>query len=412
MKDAVNNAPNSPVSETADGLDLAAIRSQTPGVEHRIHFNNAGAGLMPISVLNTIKDHLDLEARIGGYEAADARREEIRQAYGYVAALINAEPHNIAVMENATVAFNTALSAIPFKADDVILTTRHDYVSNQIAFLSLQERFGVRVVRAPDAPECGVDVQAFKELVHRLRPRVATVTHVPTNSGLVQPVEEIAAACREREITVIVDACQSVGQMAVDVRSVDPDFLSVTARKYLRGPRGVGFLYVSDRILEQGLGPLFPDLRGAEWIDEDLFQPEPYASRFENWEFAYALLLGMGEAARYASSVGIDRIEARVSALAASLRERLAALPGITVQDRGLRLAGIVTLTSDRHPAQHIKDRLTRHGINTGVSARSYAVLDFDDKGIDGALRISPHYYNTKTEMDALVETMAGIVSR
>lgn len=403
----MTNGPASSASE----LDLATLRSQTPGVEHRIHFNNAGAGLMPQSVLRSIKDHLDLESQIGGYEAADARREEIREAYGYIASLIHAQPHNIAVMENATVAFNTALSAIPFHADDVILTTRHDYVSNQIAFLNLQERLGVRVVRAPDAPEGGVDVQGFKELTHRLRPRVATVTHVPTNSGLVQPVVEIAAACRERNVPVIVDACQSVGQMAIDVRVLDPDFLSATARKFLRGPRGVGFLYVSDRVLEQGLSPLFPDLRGAEWIDENLFQPEPYASRFENWEFAYGLVLGMGEAARYAGAVGIERIEQRVTALAGSLRERLGALSGMSVHDRGTRLSGIVTVSCNRHPAQHLKSRLSDHAINTGVSARSYAVLDFDEKGIDGALRISPHYYNTDSEMDVLVETLAGIVA-
>lgn len=392
-------------------LILSALRSETPGVEHRIHFNNAGAGLMPASVLRAITAHLELESRIGGYEAADAQREEIGQAYAHIARLINAQPHNIAVMENATVAFNTALSAFSFKDDDVLLTTRHDYVSNQIAFLNLTERFGVRVVRAPDGPEGGVDVQAFAELAHRLRPRVATITHVPTNSGLVQPVEAIAASCRQMGVPVIVDACQSVGQMTVDVEAIDPDFLSVTARKFLRGPRGIGFLYVSDRVLDAGLLPLFPDLRGAEWIDEDLFQPEPQASRFENWEFAYGLVLGMGEAARYAVAVGIPEIERRVVQVAAELRTRLGAIPGLTVQDRGPRLSGIVTVSSDRHSPRHLNDGLASHGINTGVSLRSYALMDFDEKGIDGALRISPHYYNSDTEVDALVEAMTEIVA-
>jgi selenocysteine lyase/cysteine desulfurase len=390
-------------------MDVQALRMDTPGCAHRIHLNNAGAGLMPGPVIRAIKEHVDLEARIGGYEAAREEHERVREAYASVGRLIGASPENIAITENATAAFNVALSSIPFREGDVLLTTRNDYVSNQIAFLSLQERVGVRVVRAPDRAEGGVDPAGLEELVHRLRPRLVSITHVPTNSGLVQGVEDVAEICRRRDVPLLVDACQSVGQMRVDVREIPCDFLSATGRKFLRGPRGIGFLYVSDRALERGLEPLFPDLHGADWIEADLYQPAPNAQRFENWEFAYALVLGLGAAADYAFDLGIDAIERRVHALANELRERLAEFPSARVLDRGERRAGIVTLTVDGRDPSQLVDELNTRGINTGASTLSYALLDFGDKQVEGALRVSPHYYNTGAELDAFIEAMRDL---
>ena len=393
-------------------LDLDHLRNDTPGVNHRIHLNNAGSALMPQPVLRTVQEHLELESRIGGYEAADDSQDRIRGVYEEIAGLLGGRADNVAVMENATAAFNAALSAVPFQSGDVLLTSRNDYVSNQIAFLSLQERFGIRVVRAPDAPEGGVDVQAFDELAHRLRPRVATVTHVPTSSGLVQPVAEIARRCRARDIPLIVDACQSVGQMPVDVGELDADFVSATARKFLRGPRGIGFLYVSDRVLERGWQPLFPDLQGADWIEEDLYQPAPDARRFENWEFPFALVLGMGEAVRYARALGMDVIRERTWGLARDLRSALAAVPGVRVLDQGPELSGIVTISVDGWTPPALKAAFGARGINTSSSMRAYAVLDYDDKGVAGSLRLSPHYYNTHAEIVATADALLEIVGQ
>ena len=388
-------------------MNLEALRADTPGVGYRVHLNNAGAGLMPGSVLDAIHGHVDLEARIGGYEAAAERSGEIAASYEAVAALIGARAENIAIQENATVAFNTALSAVPFREGDVILTTRNDYVSNQIAFLSLAHRFGVRVERAPDAPEGGVDPKAFAELAHRLRPRLATITHIPTSSGLIQPVEAIADVCAERDVPLLVDACQSVGQLHLDVSDLPCDFLSATGRKFLRGPRGIGFLYVSDRALDRGWEPLFPDLRSADWIEADLYQPRPDATRFENWEFAYALVLGLGAAARYAMDVGMAEVEHRALELAERLRSACRERDGVTVLDRGPRVGAIVTIgIADRDPGEVSRWLRSEHGINTSYLTREGAVIDFDDKGVTGALRVSPHYYNTEAEVDRFLEAL------
>jgi selenocysteine lyase/cysteine desulfurase len=387
-------------------LDIHALREETPGVRERTHLNNAGAGLMPDPVIRAIRDHLDLEARVGGYEAADIRREAIQGVYRDVADLLSAEPHQIAVVEHATAAFVAALSAVPFRPGDVLLTTRHDYVSNQIQYLSLADRMGVEVVRAPDGPAGGVDASAMCDLIHRRRPRLVAMTHVPTNSGLVQDVVTVGKECRESGTLFLVDACQSVGQMPVDPVALGADFLSATARKFLRGPRGAGFLWVSDHVLDRGLEPLFPDLRGADWIDADLRQPAPDATRFETWEFSYGLVLGLGVAARYALGLGLEVVRDRAFRLAGRLRTGLDQIPGVRVLDWGSELCAIVTAEVEGWTGPRLVRSLREEGINTSSLGREAAVLDFEDKGITSALRLSPHYYNTEDEIEKVVDAV------
>ncbi len=392
-------------------LDVEKLRAETPGTRHKIHLNNAGAALMPAPILRAVTEHLELEARIGGYEASDEKKAEIAAAYEVLGSLIGADPENIAVTENATASFIQALSSVPFAPGDVIVTTRNDYISNQIMYLSLQSRIGIELVRAPEDPSGGVDVMAMEEVIHRRRPKLVAVTHIPTNSGLVQKVADVGDMCRQRDILYLVDACQSVGQMPVDVEEIGCDFLSATARKFLRGPRGVGFLYVSERALDMGLEPLFPDMRGADWIEADLYQPAPGAQRFENWEFPYALVLGMGRAAEYALDLGLEAIRDRAWALAAMARDRLAEIDTLQVLDRGLERCAIVTVSAEGRHAAELVSSLAEAGISTNVAIRDYAVLDFDDKGVESAVRVSPHYYNTEEEIEELVSTLSGLVS-
>jgi selenocysteine lyase/cysteine desulfurase len=392
-------------------VDVANIRSETPGLAHRVHLNNAGASLMPEPVLGAIRSHLELEARIGGYEAAAEAKAAIESAYEAVASLLSTSPDRVAMTEHATASFVAALSSVPFAPGDVLVTTRNDYVSNQIQYLSLAHRLGVEIVRVPDAPEGGVDLTTMEETIHRRRPKLVAVTHVPTNSGLVQDVEGIGRMCRSRDILYLVDGCQSVGQMPIDVESIGCDFFSATSRKYLRGPRGAGFLYVSDRVLEGGLEPLFPDMRGADWIDEDLYQPAPDARRFESWEFAWALVLGTGAAAAYALAIGLEPIRERVRDLAGDLRLLLSEVPGVTVLDRGAELGATVTADVRGHVPADLVAELRRRGINTGAQSRIDAVIDYDAKGVDGALRVSPHYFNDRSDLEAMVTALTEIVT-
>ena len=392
-------------------MDLARLRADTPGCEHRIHLNNAGASLMPKLVIDAIQTHIELEATIGGYEAAAYVGSEIFECYAEVAKLLGTSPDRIAFTEHATASFIAALSSIRFEPGDVLLTTRNDYVSNQIQYLSLANRFGVEVVRAPDASTGGVELQAMEELIHRRRPKLVAVTHIPTNSGLVQDVAAIGSMCRARDIHYLVDGCQSVGQMPVDVEAIGCAFFSATARKYLRGPRGAGFLYVSDRVLESDLEPLFPDMRGADWIADDLYQPAPDAKRFESWEFAWALVLGTGAAARYANSIGVEAVRDRVRSLAGLLRDKLSEIPAVRVLDRGEELGATVTASVAGHEPGELVTALRDRGINTSSQSRIDAVINYDEKGVDGALRMSPHYFNDRSDVDALVGALTEIVA-
>jgi len=395
-------------TNSSDDHALARWRADTPGCATRVHLNNAGASLMPAAVTDAMTAFLGRESLEGGYEAADAAAPEIAAAYDAIAGLVGVRPAQVAICTSATHAFAQALAAFDLAPGDVILTSSDDYISNQLMYLSLARRRGVRIVRAPDAPEGGVDVDAFAALLTSERPRIAALSWIPTNSGLVQPAAAIGALCRQAGVPFLLDACQAVGQLPVDFAALQCDYLSTTARKFLRGPRGIGFLVVSEAALARGDHPLLVDMRGARWTEADAFALVDDARRFEQWEFPYALVLGMGAAARYATSVGVDRAAVRAHALAAAVRARVAGIPGVRALDRGARLSAIATFEIAGRAGRDVMLALRAEGINTSAQSRGDAVIDFDRKGATSQLRVSPHYFNT----DAEIETAALALER
>ena len=397
-------------STPPDPALLAQWRADTPGAAHRIHLNNAGAALVPSPVQATIVAHLERELDLGGYEAADAAAEAIAQSYADVGALVGTAARNIAVVASATHAFALALSAFDFAPGDVILTSTDDYVSNQLMYLSLQARRGVRLVRCPDAPEGGVDLEAWTRLLETERPRLAALTWIPTNSGLVQPAAEVGARCHAAGVPYLLDACQAVGQLPVDLAALRCDYLSTTARKFLRGPRGIGFLAVSDAALARGDHPLLVDMRGARWTGPDAYALVDDARRFEAWEFPYALVLGLGAAARYARDVGIDVAAARAHALGARVRARFGAIPGVRVLDHGGQLSAIATFTVAGQVARELVLRLRPLGVNTSAQTVGDAVIDLARKRADTLLRVSPHYYNTEDEIERAAAALESLL--
>lgn len=389
-------------------LDIEKLRSETPGLANVIHFNNAGAALMPQAVIDAQIQHLQLEAEIGGYEAAKKARNQIQRSYYAIAQLINANHEEIAIVENATRAWTMAFYGIPFKDGDRILTSVAEYASNYIAFLQVKKRVNISLEVVPDDEQGQLDVAALRNMMDE-RVRLIAISHIPSQGGLIQPVAEIGAIAREYGAWYLLDACQSVGQMPIDVEALGCHMLSATGRKYLRGPRGIGFLYVSNEILQE-LEPPVLDLHSADWMSPDAYQLKPDARRFENWEMNIAAKIGMGVAVDYALMIGLDLIEARVQSLAAQFRDMLSEIEGVTVRDRGLKKSGIATFTVEGQEATIIHEKLAEKGINTSVSPRNYAIMDFDARGLDALIRASVHYYNTEDELENFCAVLNDLI--
>jgi selenocysteine lyase/cysteine desulfurase len=386
----------------SDVLDIARIRADTSGCAQIVHFNNAGAALQPRPVVDTVRGHLEAEALTGGYEAADAATDRLAGAYGSLARLVGAVPGEIAITENATRAWDMAFYGIGFRPGDRVLTSASEYGSNAIAFLHAARDRGIKVEVLPDDEHGQVSLEALEATLDD-DVRLIAVNHVPTHDGLVNPVAEIGRLARAAGALYLVDACQAVGQLAVDVDEIGCDLLSATGRKFLRGPRGIGFLYVRRTALEL-IAPTFLDDRSAEWTGPESYELRDDARRFESYERSPALQLGLGAAAEYAMAIGLDAIERRVTGLAATLRAALAEVPGVTVRDRGARRSGIVTFTRQDHAPADIVAALARQKINVRVSEQTYRY----DEGASPAPRVraSVHYYNTEEEISQLIRAL------
>ena len=391
-------------------FDIERARRDTPGVARVAHLNNAGAALPPSQVTDAVIAHLRRESEMGGYEAAEAAADQVEQTYAAIARLIGARVDEIAVVENATRAWDMAFYGIALGPGDRILTARAEYASNVIAFLQVARRTGA-VIEVVENDETGQ--LSVNDLRRRLSDdngpvKLVAITHVPTQGGLVNPAEEVGAATREAEVPYLLDACQSIGQMPVDVERIGCDLLSATGRKFLRGPRGTGFLYVRRDFLDR-VEPPFLDLHAATWTAPDNYEIRPDARRFENWETNYAAKIGLGVAVDYALSWGLDAIEARVTDLADRLRAQLSLLDGVRVHDQGRRKCGIVTFTVDGVTAQQVQQRLRDQGVNVSVSLVDYARLDLSSRGLPDLVRASVHYYNTERELDQLIHALPAV---
>lgn len=387
-------------------LDLGAVRADTPGVQHVAHLNNAGAALPPRVVTDAVVEHLELEARIGGYEAAAETTDRREKVYDSIAGLIGASRHEVALVENATRAWDMAVYGFPFRPGDRVITARAEYASNAIALLQLQRRFDLDVVLVDDDADGQIDLDGLDRELERGAAMVS-LTHVPTNGGLVNPAAEVGSRCRAAGACFVLDACQSAGQLPLDVEQLGCDVLSATGRKFLRGPRGTGFLYVRDSWIGRIEPPLL-DLHAAEWTAPDTFEIRADARRFEGWEASHADRLGLGAAVDYALDVGLEATWDRLRNLAATLRRRLAELPRVTVHDKGSVRGGIVTFTIDGHDSATVQARLRDAAINTSTTTPSHA--HFDGRGLPAMVRASVHYYNTDEEIDRLLDVVSSLL--
>ena len=359
---------------------------------------------MPDPVADAVLDHLELERKIGGYEAGEENIGRLNGFYTSFAKFYNCDPAEIAYVENATRGWDMAFYSIPFKPGDRIITTKTEYVSNYLGFLQIAKRCGVVIDVAPNDDNGQVSLQGLEEMISD-QTKLIAITHVPTHQGLVNPVEEIGRIANKHEILYLLDACQSSGQIPIDVRKIGCDMLSATGRKFLRGPRGTGVLYVKQSLIET-LDPPFIDLKSATWSEKNKYEMRPDAKRFETWERFVAGQIGLAVAVEYALDIGLEAIWRRVRALGDQLRQRLNQLGGISTHDTGSRLSGIVTFNKQNESAESVMQRLYRNRINTDVARVTSAQLDMAERNLQDVVRASVHYFNTEAEIDRFCEVL------
>ena len=388
-------------------IDIEKIRADTPSCQEIIHFNNAGASLMPKPVFAALQRVLEDENRLGGYEAERRAQPDIQGFYAAFGALLNADPDEIAYVENATRAWDMVFYGLRLGKGDRVITHSSEYASNYLALLQQSRRLGFEIDLVPSDRFGQIDVEQLEAMLTP-QTKLIAITHVPTQGGLVNPAAAVGELAQKHGIAYLLDACQSVGQIDVDVAQIGCDFLSGTGRKFLRGPRGTGFLYVRRSMLER-IDPPFVDLLSAKWTAHNSYEFAAGAKRFENWESNVAGRVALGEAVRYAKAIGLNHIETRVAKLADVLREALSDIKGVQVRDLGQTKCGIVTFTKEGRDPQFIEERLREKGINVSVALMTSARLDLEARNLSSLVRASVHYFNTEDEISRFVQAVNNI---
>ena len=473
MKKTSNNnnagaaAAAAAAAEDWPGLDeetVRRVREDTPGISSSsaaaaaaasvsvnntgdtiAHFNAAGSSLPPRTVLDAQVEHLQLESIAGGYEATEQRADALQRPYDALATLLNFSPSEIAITQSATSAWQMAFSSIAFQPGDRILTARAEYASNYIAYMQVAKRTGAVIETIPSDDAGQLDVAALERMLISSSSstessssaaaaessaagsgpgsgsgpgavRLVSITHVPTSGGLVNPAAAVGALAKKHGVPYLLDACQSVGQMPVNVDEIGCDFLAATGRKYLRGPRGIGFLYARSSFVErEGVEPAYMDLYGARWDAASSYLPFPAARRFEQYEVSFAAKIGLGVAVDYALEIGVGAAWERVKHLAGTLRLGLELVEGVEVRDVGVTRCGIVSFSVRGVSPEKVKETLRERGVNVWTSkVCNNTRLEWEERAVGGMpdeiIRSSVHYYNTEEEIARLVEAVKSCV--
>ncbi|MCO1660243.1 aminotransferase class V-fold PLP-dependent enzyme [Pseudonocardia sp. S2-4] len=360
---------------------------------------------MSTATLTAMTGQLQLEATIGGYEAAAHAREHIDATYSALAELVGGRPDEIALFDNSTHAWNAAFYSLPLRPGDRILTGRAEYGSSVLAYLQVARRTGAELVVVPDDADGRIDLDALAGLVDE-RTKLIGLTWVPTSGGLVNPAAEVGRIARDAGALYLLDATQVVGQLPVDVAALGCDVLTGTGRKFLRGPRGTGFAWFGPGALQR-LDPHVVEISAATWDGGRGFRWAEGARRFETWENSYVNVVGLGSAVRQAIDLGLDAVARRAVALGERLRRGLDDVPGVRTHDREAERCAIVTADVRGRDTADVAAALGAEGINVSTTVPGHNQLD--ERGVHPLVRFSPHYYNTVEELDRAVAAVAAI---
>jgi selenocysteine lyase/cysteine desulfurase len=390
-------------------VDVAAERARTVGATRSHHLNSAGSALPTATVVDAVVAHLRHEERVGGYEASAARGADVEAVYHSAARVVGATAEEIAMVDSATTGLRVIVDALRLGPPARLLVSRSTYVSHALHLLSIAARAGIELVIVPNGEDGALDAARLQELLAAGGGRdIVCVAHVPTSSGLVEPVAAIGALARGYGALYLLDATQSVGQLPVDVSEIGCDALVTTGRKFLRAPRGTGFAYVRRSLIET-LAPVAPDVRGAVWRGEREWDLVATARRFETWESSVAGRLGLGVALGEPLDRGIEATSGHLVAAAAALRAGLAAVDGVIVRDPAGCASGIVTFTVEGLTAEDVSRRLAELNVRTVSVPSSHGQWDLGARGVPAVVRASVHVYNDAGDAQSLLDAVAVI---
>jgi len=387
---------------------LKKLREDTPGLESGLFFNSAGASLRPRLVTEAVKNFLDEEDRIGVHLAARNATQKIESIYASAAKLINAESAEIALMESNTRAWHSIIYALDFHEGDEVVFSAAEYASGYMAFEQLRRRRNIAMHVVGYSDDGTLDLSTLESVLTR-RTKLVALTHVSTSNGTIHPVAEAGRIIRNRcDAFYLLDACQSIGQMQVDVKETGCDALTFTGRKHLRAPRGTGILYVRRNHISPLL-PLLPDSHTNQFGADLSVTSGTEARRFEVFEVGVASFIGLGVAIDYALEIGLHNIESRIRLLADDLRQMLSSQANVCVHETGTKNSGIVTFSVTGLATEKLVEKLTGRGITVKFVDFNTAARDLETRGLKSVVRASVHYFNSEAEIALLSQAVAEI---
>jgi len=393
-------------------IDVDALRAATPGCNDRAFLLSAGSSLPTEATLDAVIGHLRLEAEIGGYAAADRAVDVLEQGRADLAALVGGDPDEIALVTSDSSGWVKAWwgwvvgGNVP--AGSKVLVDRMCYHSHYAA-LDQTRRIGAFDIHImPSLDDGTVDVDALRIDDDA---SAVCVTMIGTHSGNVNPVERIGGLAAAAGVPMFVDGCQALGQLRLDVNELGCQVLTGTGRKFLRGPRGSGMLWVSRSIVDR-FSPPGLDATSTPWTAAGGMQIGAGTRRFEEYEVSYASMVGLAAAARQALTIGSSAIEQRVVGLGEQLRTALSSIAAVQIRDTAERRCGIVTFTVSGVSSADVVAAASTAGVVVNESTATWAALDMDAKQTPTVVRASPHYFNTTLELDRLVQAVEDVGGR
>ena len=370
-------------------------RREFPVTETYIYMNHAGVAPLSRRVRDAMVGFID-DATFHGAVHTDDWAETAETCRLAAARLINADATEIAFMKNTTQGILIAANGIDWRAGDNVVTTAVEFPANIYPWWSLKERYGVntRMVPERDRRICVEDIASVIDE----RTRVLTISHVEFASGFRNDIATLGRLCRERDIWFVVDAIQGLGAVEVDVKSCNVDILAADGHKWLLAPEGAAIFYCADEKRDQLINTNIgwaSVVNPRDFLNYDLTQ-KPDATRFEEGSYNSVGLYGLKAAIDLLQDIGIPSIETRILELTAQLIAGLGAKGyRVITPKRDAERAGIVIFGSERHTPTELYEMLDAENIITA------------ERG--SGLRVSPHFYNTASEIDRLLEVLPDL---